>query len=72
MNKIIVVIVRGVEYNKTYKWNSADELKQAVANCDGLPSSGDIVIEAYIDDNLVDAGNSFDTTLKKILLVIGD
>lgn len=72
MNKYIVLIVQGTEYNHTFKWNSFEEFKEAVKSNKGLPDKDSIVLEAYIDDNLIDRGNSFNDTLKKLLLVMGD
>lgn len=71
MNKIIVIVIKGEEYNRTLKWNSAEEFKTALVNGDGLPDSQDIVIDAYIDDNLIDLGNTFDVTARKLAMVLG-
>lgn len=71
MNKIIILIVQGTEYNKTFKWNSAEEFKEALESGDGLPNPQDIVIEAYIDDNIVDIGNTFSVTSGKLEMILG-
>ena len=70
MNKIITIIVRGDEYNPTFKWNSVDEFRNTLKNGEKLPNKNDIVIEAYIDDNLIDAGNTFEITLDKLKLIL--
>lgn len=70
MNKIIIIIVKGDEYNPTFKWNSVEEFSQALVSGVHLPSKNDIVIEAYIDDNMIDAGNTFDVTLSKLKMIL--
>ena len=70
MNKIIILIIYGKDYNHTYKWNSHTEFLQDVANNNKVPKPDDIVVEAYIDDNLIDAGNTFDVTLNKLKLIL--
>lgn len=67
MNKYIVLIVQGTEYNPTFKWNSFEEFKEAVKNSKGLPDKDSIVLEAYIDDNLIDRGNSFNEDRKSVV-----
>ena len=71
MNKIIIIIVKGDDYNHTFKWNSVDEFRDALKNWGKLPNKNDIVIEAYIDDNIIDAGNTFEVTLNKLKLILG-
>ncbi len=70
MNKIIIIIVKGDDYNHTFKWNSVDEFRNALENGGKLPNKNDVVIEAYIDDNLIDAGNTFEITLDKLKLIL--
>ena len=71
MNKIITIITKGDEYNHTFKWNSIDEFNEALKSNDGIPKVSDIVIEAYIDDNLIDLGNTFGVTLRKMQMILG-
>ena len=71
MNKIITIITKGDEYNHTFKWNSVEEFNEALKSNDGIPKVNDIVIEAYIDDNLIDLGNTFGITLRKIQMILG-
>ena len=71
MNKIIVLYIKGEEYNPMFKWNSEDEFKLALHTGVGMPKPNDIVVEAYINDNLVDLGNTFETTLSKLKLILG-
>lgn len=70
MNKIITVIVDGDEYNHTFKWNSLEEFKRDLDSGSNLPDCQAIVKEAYIDDNLVDFGNTFGTTLRKLEMIL--
>lgn len=70
MNKIIVLFVKGKEYNKMFKWNSVEEFQKALKNNDNIPKMDDIITEAYIDDNLVDLGNTFEQTLNKLNLIL--
>ena len=69
MNKIIVIIIKGDDYNHTFKWNSVDEFMAAM-NKGNIPKMSDIVVEAYIDDNLIDFGNTFGVTLRKMKLIL--
>lgn len=71
MNKIITIIIKGNDYNHTFKWNSVEEFTEALNNSEGIPKVNDIVIEAYIDDNLIDLGNTFGITLRKIQMILG-
>lgn len=71
MNKIIVIIIKGDDYNHTFKWNSVEEFNEALKNNEGIPKFNDTVIEAYIDDNLIDLGNTFDVTLRKMQMILG-
>ena len=71
MNKIITIITKGDEYNHTFKWNSIDEFNEALKSNDVIPKVSDIVIEAYIDDNLIDLGNTFGVTLRKMQMILG-
>lgn len=70
MNKIIVLFVKGKEYDKMFKWNSVEEFFDAVNKNQNIPDKNDIVTEAYIDDNLVDLGNTFEQTLNKLNLIL--
>lgn len=70
MNKIIIMYIKGEEYNPMFKWNSEDDFKLALRTGVGLPKLTDIVVEAYINDNLVDLGNTFETTLGKLKLIL--
>ena len=70
MNKVIVIYVKDKEYNHMFKWNSINEFSEAIYNNSGLPNKEDIVTEAYIDDNLVDVGNTFEVTLNKLKLIL--
>ena len=70
MNKIIVLFIKGVKYNPMLKWDSEDDFKLALHTGVGLPKPDDIVVEAYINDNLVDLGNTFETTLAKLKLIL--
>lgn len=70
MNKIIVLFVKGKEYDKMFKWNSVEEFQKALKNNDNIPKMDDIITEAYIDDNLVDLGNTFEQTLNKLNLIL--
>lgn len=70
MNKIIVLFVKGKEYNKMFKWNSVDEFFDAVNKNQNIPNKTDIITEAYVDDNLVDLGNTFEQTLDKLKLIL--
>lgn len=70
MNKIIVLFIKGKEYNKMFKWNSVEEFQKALKNNDNIPKMDDIITEAYIDDNLVDLGNTFEQTLNKLNLIL--
>ena len=70
MNKIIVLYIKGEKYNPMFKWNSEDAFKLALNTGVGLPNKDDIVVEAYINDNLVDLGNTFETTLEKLKLIL--
>lgn len=70
MNKIIILIVKGDGYNHTFKWNSVDDFRNTLLNGERLPDKNDVVIEAYVDDNLIDAGNTFDVTLSKLKLIL--
>lgn len=71
MNKIITIITKGNEYNHTFKWNSVEEFNESLKNNKGIPKVNDIVIEAYIDDNLIDLGNTFGVTLRKMQMILG-
>lgn len=71
MNKIITIITKGDEYNHTFKWNSVEEFNESLKNNKGIPKVNDIVIEAYIDDNLIDLGNTFGVTLRKMQMILG-
>lgn len=71
MNKIITIITKGDEYNHTFKWNSVEEFAESLKNNEGIPKVNDIVIEAYIDDNLIDLGNTFGVTLRKMQMILG-
>lgn len=70
MNKIITVYIKGTEYNKMLKWNSAEEFWDAVSQNKGLPKPDDIITEAYIDDNMVDAGNTWKCVLEKFRMIL--
>ena len=70
MNKIIILIVKGDDYNHTFKWNSVDDFRNTLLNGERLPDKNDVIIEAYADDNLIDAGNTFDITLSKLKLIL--
>lgn len=70
VNKIIILIIQGKDYNHTYKWNSHTEFLKDVANNNKVPKPNDMVVEAYIDDNLIDAGNTFNVTLNKLKLIL--
>lgn len=70
MNKIIILIVKGDDYNHTFKWNSVDDFRNTLLNGERLPDKNDVIIEAYVDDNLIDAGNTFDVTLSKLKLIL--
>lgn len=71
MNKIITIITKGDEYNHTFKWNSVEEFTKALKSNKGIPKVNGIVIEAYIDDNLIDLGNTFGITLRKMQMILG-
>ena len=71
MNKIITIITKGDEYNHTFKWNSVEEFNESLKNNKGIPKVNDIVIEAYIDDNWIDLGNTFGITLRKMQMILG-
>lgn len=71
MNKIIILIVKGYNYNHTFKWNSVEQFREALTSGKNIPSRNSIIVEAYIDDNLIDAGNTFDVTLRKIQMILG-
>lgn len=71
MNKIIILIVKGDDYNHTFKWNSVEDFTESLKNNKGIPKVNDIVIEAYIDDNLIDLGNTFGVTLRKMQMILG-
>lgn len=70
MNKIIILIVKGDDYNHTFKWNSVEQFREALVSGERIPDKNDIVIEAYIDDNLIDAGNTFEVTFNKMKLIL--
>lgn len=70
MNKIIILIVKGDEYNKTLKWNSVEEFKESLDTGYRLPNSDDVIVEASIDDNIIDIGNTFKVTLDKLKMII--
>lgn len=70
MNKIIILIVKGDDYNHTFKWNSVNDFRNTLLNGERLPDKNDVIIEAYVDDNLIDAGNTFDVTLSKLKLIL--
>lgn len=70
MNKIIILVVKGTEYNKTLKWNSVEEFKESLVNGCRLPNSDDIIVEASIDDNIIDIGNTFEVTLEKMRMIL--
>lgn len=71
MNKIITLIVKGDDYNHTLKWNSVELFKEALSTRERIPTGDAIITEAYIDDNMIDAGNTFDVTLGKMKLILG-
>ena len=71
MNKIITMFIQGIEYNRMIKWNSVEEFSNALKNNIDLPKPNAIVAEAYIDDNLVDLGNTFEETVNKLKLILG-
>lgn len=71
MNKIIVMYIKGTTYNPMKKWNSVEDFQKALDTNDNIPNENDIVVEAYIDDNLIDRGNTFKVTLEKLKLVLG-
>ena len=70
MNKIILLIVKGDDYNHTFKWNSVEQFREALTSGKHIPSRNSIIVEAYIDDNLIDVGNTFEVTLSKMRLVL--
>jgi hypothetical protein len=70
MNKIIKLYVQGTDYNPLFKWNSVEEFIEAVNTNTRVPKPNDIIVEAYIDDNLVDIGNTFEVTLEKLKLFL--
>lgn len=71
MNKIIVLYVLGNTYNPMFKYNSVEEFVEALGTGKHIPKYDDIIVEAYIDDNLVDIGNTFINTLTKLKMVLG-
>lgn len=71
MNKLIVIYIKGEIYNPMFKWNSVEEFIDAITTNTKVPNKTDIVVEAYIDDNLIDMGNTFECTLNKIKLICG-
>lgn len=74
MNKYITFYVKddGTKgYNPMIKFNSVEEFKDALRNNRGIPKEDDIIVEAWIDDNMVDRGNTFKDTLNKLNLVLG-
>lgn len=70
MNKIITVYIKGTEYNKMLKWNSVEEFWDAVNQNKNIPKLDDIVVEAYVDDNMVDAGNTWKCVLEKLRMIL--
>lgn len=65
----IIMYIQGKEYNPMKKWNNFEELKQAVEMKLDVPDDNEIVVEAYIGDNLVNRGNTFKDTYENIRLV---
>lgn len=70
MNKIIILYVKGTEYNKMLKWNNTEDFWNDINNNKNTPNSNDIITEAYVDDNLVDMGNTFAATLEKLKMIL--
>jgi len=72
MNKIIVLFVKSQEDGKVkmLKWNNEEEFSMALKTGIGIPEMNDIITEAWITDNLVDIGNTFEVTLNKLKLVL--
>ena len=71
MNKIIIMYIQGTDYNPMFKWNSVEEFQEALKTRTHIPKDADTVVQAYIDDNLVDIGNTFAVTLNKIKIILG-
>lgn len=71
MNKIILFYVKGTTYNPMYKWSSVEQFQDTLSSHKGIPSMDAVVTEAYIDDNMIDAGNTFAVTLEKYKLILG-
>ena len=69
--KDVSISMENKGYNPMFKYNSVEEFKDALRNNKHIPNRSDIILEAYIDDNLVDRGNTFEETLKKLDLVLG-
>ena len=65
------MFIQGIEYNRMIKWNSVEEFSYALKNNIDLPKENAIVAEAYVDDNLVDLGNTFVDTVNKLKLILG-
>lgn len=70
MNTIIVLFVKQEDYNKMYKYNSKEEFEEALRKNENIPKRDEIVLEAYISDNLIDLGNTFEITLTKLKLIL--
>lgn len=66
---VIYMYIKGEEYNPMFKWNNFAELKQAVESGENVPAMDSLVVEAYVLDNLVDCGNTFDVTYNKLKLM---
>ncbi|MBO5387079.1 MAG: hypothetical protein J6A59_02940 [Lachnospiraceae bacterium] len=71
MNKVITIFIKGETYNPMYKWNSVEEFNEALKSNTNIPAQNSIVVEAYVDDNFIDAGNTFDITVQKLKLIFG-
>ena len=70
MNRIVIFYIKGEKYNPMYKWNDICYFLDDLRNGTNIPKEDDIVIEAYIDDNLIDMGNTFKETLEKMKFIL--
>ena len=63
--------IKQPEFNKMYKWNYEEDFWHDVACKIHIPKDSDIVVECWINDNIVDLGNSFADTVNKLRLILG-
>lgn len=68
-NDYFVIYIKGYEYNPCFKWNKIEDFIYDLKNNVNIPKLDDIVVEAYLNDNLIDMGNTFDVLLNKLKLM---